>query len=180
MSASNLLENYQEYRTRRFLRNEAVTGNWLPGWRTRARRRVLVSALAGIFAAMIAIGVVCLWSMLVGPLLWVTAAVLFLPTWTILQVVSSRQSDAPRAALDEREIAERDSARSIGLTITQSLTLLPTFALVFASAGDAVSGSVVYACGLWIITALMIGGCSPAMILAWSRPDPEPDDLEVA
>jgi hypothetical protein len=29
---------------------------------------------------------------------------------------------------------------------------------------------------LMVLTVLMIGGCSPAMILAWVRPDPDPED----
>ncbi|MBF6068615.1 hypothetical protein IU443_11880 [Nocardia farcinica] len=180
MSATNLLENYQAYRTRRFLQNEAITGRWLPGWRTRTRRRALVIALAVEFAALIAIGAICLASMTIGPLLWLVACVLFLPTWTILQVVSSRQSDAPRDALDEREIAERDSARSIGLTITQTLAMLPAFVLIVASSLNETNPGFGYACGLWIVTALLIGGCSPAMILAWNRPDPDPEDAGVA
>ena len=35
-----------------------------------------------------------------------------------MQIVAGRRGDAPRGALDEFEIAQRNSARSIGLTIT--------------------------------------------------------------
>ncbi|WP_067660694.1 hypothetical protein [Nocardia harenae] len=175
MSATDLLATYQEFRTRRFLRNEARTGAWLPGWRTRSRRRALVLALAALFTAMIAVGAVCVVNMELGPLLWIPPVLLFLPTWTVLQVVSSRQSDAPRNALDEYEIAERDAARSIGLTITQSVAIIPVFALVAAAAMERLSIGFGYACGLWMITALLIGGCSPAMILAWNRRDIEPE-----
>ena len=52
-------------------------------------------------------------------------ALLFFPLWTMLQIVSGRQGDAPRDALDEWEIQQRNSARSIGLTVTQLLTLVP-------------------------------------------------------
>lgn len=173
MSATDLLANYQEYRTRRFLRNEARTGAWLPGWRTRSRRRALVLALAALFAAMIAVGALCAVDMRIGPLLWMGPVLLFLPTWTVLQVVSSRQGDAPRQALDEYEIAERDAARSIGLTITQSVAIIPVAVLIIAASAEKLSPELGYACGLWGITALLIGGCSPAMILAWNRPDPE-------
>ncbi|MFC3961928.1 hypothetical protein [Nocardia jiangsuensis] len=175
MSATDLLANYQEFRTRRFLRNEARTGAWLPGWRTRSRRRALVLALAALFAAMVAVGAVCVGNMRIGPLLWMVPVLLFLPTWTVLQVVSSRQSDAPRNALDEYEVAERDAARSIGLTVTQSVAIIPAFALVIGASLESLSVGFGYACGLWTITALLIGGCSPAMILAWNRPDPEPE-----
>ncbi len=85
--------------------------------------------------------------------------------------------DAPRDALDEWEIQQRNSARSIGLTVTQLLTLLPAMYLIFVGALDVDHSNVPYAAGLLVVTALMVGGCTPAMILGWTRPDPEPDDL---
>ncbi|WP_267469842.1 hypothetical protein [Nocardia amamiensis] len=33
-----------------------------------------------------------------------------------------------------------------------------------------------YAGGVMLLTALLVGGCTPAMILAWTRPDAEPED----
>jgi hypothetical protein len=33
-----------------------------------------------------------------------------------------------------------------------------------------------YAGGLMTITVLLVGGCTPAMVLGWSRTDPEPED----
>jgi hypothetical protein len=29
------------------------------------------------------------------------------------------------------------------------------------------------------LTTLLIGGCTPGMILGWTRPDPEPEDTAV-
>ncbi|QNG17713.1 hypothetical protein G4H71_05830 [Rhodococcus triatomae] len=173
---TSLLGRYQQHRTRQFLKQEDQFRTWLPGWRTQARRRVLVVVLAATFAFVFAVGVVCLFDMIVGPLLWLVAVAIFLPTWTILQIVSGRQSDAPRDALDEWEIQQRNSARSIGLTVTQVLTIFPAIFLVASAAFESSGRASTYAGGLWVLTTLIIGGCTPAMILAWTRPDPEPED----
>ena len=71
-------------------------------------------------------------------------------------------------------MAQRNNARSIGLTITQNLMLVPIFYLIF---GSVITGGtdtdMAYAGGLMALTVLLVGGCSPAMILGWSRPDDE-------
>lgn len=174
---TTLLERYQGFRTRRFLQNEARYRTWMPGWRTQRRRRLLVVLLALTFVFMVAVGVVCHFDMVVGPLLWLPACLFFFPLWTTLQIVSGRRGDAPRDALDEWEIQQRNSARSIGLTVTQLLTLVPGLYLIFVGAQDGDHSNVPYAAGLLVVTALMVGGCTPAMILGWTQPDPEPEDL---
>lgn len=171
-----MLERYEDFRTRRFLRREAQTASWLPRWRTRTRRRALVVALAVVFTGMFVTAVGSYFSdtIVLG---WVALLVLFLPIWTTLQIVSSRQSDAPRFALDEREIAERNSARSIGLTVLQWLMLLPIFALTWGAGFDGIDHrALAYSGGGTVLSALLLGGCLPAMILAWTIPDPDPDD----
>ena len=177
MADASLLRRYQDVRTRRFLRQEARFRHWLPRWRTRRRRRLLVAALTAILVGMAAVSLVCLWNRNLGASLWLPACASFLVVWTSLQIVSGRQGDAPRDALDEWELAGRDSARSIGLTVTQTLTFVPAMLLVVVGAqADTVDAGFVYSAGLLVLTTLICGGCSPAMILAWTRPDPEPDD----
>ncbi|WP_305094077.1 hypothetical protein [Prescottella sp. R16] len=180
MPDTTVLERYQNFRTRRFLRNEERYRHWLPRWRTRRRRRLLVVVLAVILTCMAAVGGVCLVDMTAGALLWVPAVAVFLVTWTTLQIVSGRQGDAPRDALDEWELQQRDSARSIGLTVTQVLTFLPAAVLVVTGSrvGAVVDTRFLYAAGLFVLTTLIVGACTPAMILAWTRPDPETDDRQ--
>lgn len=180
MADPGLLAQYQDFRTRRFLRNEERYQHWLPRWRTQRRRRLLVAALAAVLATMAVVGVVSIGDMDRGALLWLAACAAFLVTWTTLQIVSGRQGDAPRDALDEWELQQRDSARSIGLTVTQVLTFLPAAFLMLAGLrepGD--PAALLYSSGLLVLTTLMAGACTPAMILAWTRPDPDPDpDLQ--
>lgn len=172
----NVIDRYQDFRTRRFLMNDARYRRFLPGWRTRKHRRVMIVALLAIFAAMLAVGGVCLVDMGTGPMLWLPVGGAFMIVWTMLQIVSSRPGDAPRDALDERELRERDAARSIGLTVTQCLAFIPAAMLVIAGASGVESANLAYAAGIFVVSTLIIGACTPTLILAWTRTDPEPDD----
>jgi hypothetical protein len=177
-TAPNLIDRYQGYRTRRYQKQEKAWSTWLPGWRTRQRRRTLVVALGATFTVMLAVGVMCAFGLQWAPLIWLPATVAFTVLWTMLQVVSSRQGDAPTPALDEYEVQQRNSARSIGLTVTLYLTMVPVFYLIFGSAiTDGTDENMAYAGGLLALTTLLIGAATPAAILAWTRNDPEPDPV---
>lgn len=168
-----LIERYRDHRTRRFLNYESTWSAALPAWRSQRRRRILVGALAGTFTVMFAVSVLCALGVRAAPLLWLPACAVFFPLWLVLQIVSGRQGDAPRDALDEFEIAQRDSARSVGLTVTQYLMLIPIFYLIFGAVlTDGADENMAYAGGLMSVTMLLVGGCTPAMLLGWTRPDP--------
>ena len=172
MSDASLIDRYQTYRARRFLKHERTYANLLPAWRMQRRRRMLVAGLATTFTIMAAVSLLCAFGIRWAPLLWLPACLVFFPLWLALQIVSGRQGDAPLATLDEFELAQRNSARSIGLTVTQNLMLLPIGYLIF---GAVLTGGtdvdMAYAGGLMALTVLLIGGCTPAMILGWTRPD---------
>jgi hypothetical protein len=169
-----LIDRYQNYRTRRFLKHERTYANALPGWRTQRRRRILVLGLSFTFALMFAVSLLCAFGMRWAPLLWLPACLLFFPLWIMLQIVSSRQGDAPQGALDEYEVQQRNSARSIGLTVTQNLMLIPIGYLIIGSViTRGTDVDMAYAGGLMALTVLLIGGCMPAMILGWIRPGPD-------
>jgi hypothetical protein len=172
-----LIDRYQAYRTRRFLKHERTFSKALPAWRNRSRRRALVIGLALTFGFMFAVGVVCAFGVGWAPLLWLPACALFYPMWMALQIISGRQGDAPQATLDEYEIQQRNSARSIGLTLTQNLMLIPIGYLIVGSVVTrGTDVDMAYAGGLMALTVLLIGGCAPAMILGWTRVDPDTED----
>lgn len=176
-TTNSLIDRYQAHRTRRFVANESKWSQMLPAWRSRSRKRKLVVSLVATFVFMFAVGVVCHFGVWWGPLLWLPACVAFFPLWIALRIVSGRLDDAPEDTLDESEIKLRNSARSIGLTVTQSLGfLVAMYLIVGAVLTNNENADLVYAGGLFALTALLIGGCTPAMILAWTRPDPDPDD----
>ena len=174
MPDSTLLDRYQHYRAERFRKHERTYAHSLPTWRTQRRRRMLVRGLAITFAFMFVVSLLCAFGVDWAPLLWLPACLVFFPMWLTLQIVSGRQGDAPDATLDEYELSQRNNARSIGLTITQNLMLIPLFYLIF---GSVITGGadtdMAYAGGLMALTVLLIGGCTPAMILGWTRPDPD-------
>jgi hypothetical protein len=174
MPEANLIDRYQNYRARQFSKHERKYADSLPGWRIQRRRRILVGALGLTFACMAVVSVACAFGVRWAPLLWLPACLFFFPLWVMLQIVSGRQGDAPDATLDEYELAQRNSARSIGLTITQYLMLVPIFYLIFGAVlTDGADTDMAYAGGLMATTVLLIGGCAPAMILGWTRPDPD-------
>jgi hypothetical protein len=127
---------------------------------------------------MLGVSLLCAFGIRWAPLLWLPACLLFFPLRILLQIVSGRQGDAPQAALDEYEVQQRNSARSIGLTLTQNLMLLPIGYLIIGSTitqnvTAATTVDMAYAGGLMALTVLLIGGCTPAMILGWIRPSPD-------
>lgn len=177
MTTGSLLDRYEDYRTRRFLKNEEITAGWMPNWRTRRRRRILAVAVTVLIALMFATAITSYFTM-TAAVVWLPVALIFLPTWTCLQIVSGRQSDAPRHALDEREITERNSARSIGLSVAQALLLVPIFILLFGASIDSLDHqALAYSMGGFALAAILFSGCLPAVLLAWTRPDDDPEDL---
>lgn len=174
-TSHTVIDRYQAYRARRFLKHERTYTNALRSWRTQQRRRMLIVGLALTFAFMFAVSVLCAFGLQWAPLLWLPACLVFFPLWFILQIVSGRQGDAPQATLDEFELQQRNSARSIGLTVTQYLMMVPIFYLIFGAVStEGADADMAYAGGLMATTVLLIGGATPAMILGWIRPDPEP------
>ncbi|MDV3128894.1 hypothetical protein M1247_28585 [Mycobacterium sp. 21AC1] len=174
MSSPTLIDRYQDFRTRRFLKHERTYANTLRSWRTQQRRRMLVVGLGIALAFMFAVGVVCAFGVKWAPVLWLPACLLFFPLWIMLQIVSGRQGDAPLAALDEFELQQRNNARSIGLTLTQYLMMIPIFYLIIGAViTEGTDTAMAYAGGLMVLTILLAGGCAPTMILGWIRPDPE-------
>ena len=123
---------------------------------------------------MAVVSVLCALGFRGAAIAWLPATLVFFPLWLMLQIVSGRQGDAPHATLDEFELTQRNNARSIGLTVTQNLMLVPIFYLIIGSvATDFANGDIAYAGGLMALTVMLIGGCLPAMILGWTRPDPD-------
>ena len=172
-----LFQRYQAYRTQRWLERNKQTAGMLPGWRSRKRRRALVIAVAAALTVMFIAGLLCAFRLDWAALIAGISALIFLPSWTMLRITSQSQDSAPAGALDEMEITQRDTARSVGLTITQVLSLVPLLYLVFSGAlfPEADAFGTAYAGGVMILATLAGGGCAPAMILAWTRPDPDPE-----
>ncbi|MBY6538247.1 hypothetical protein HQ325_06150 [Rhodococcus sp. BP-349] len=174
--SDTVLERYQAFRTRRYLQNEARYAHYLPGWRTRSRRRLLVWILVASLAALAASAVFILVGPEWAPLTALPGAIVMIVSWTTLQMVTGRRSDAPADALDEWDLERRNAARSIGFAITQGTVMVPALALMWATSFTdnprlALGGSVI------ILSGLLVGICSPGIILAWTAPVDDPDEF---
>ncbi|WP_063035527.1 hypothetical protein [Nocardia grenadensis] len=175
---TTLLDRYQAYRVRRWLVRKKQIAGMLPGWRTTPRRRALVVLVIAALAALFVTGVLCAFGLAWAALFAGLSALVFLPSWTMLRIVSQAQDNAPAETLDEMEFAQREKARSFGLSVTQGLTVLPLMYLVWSGAlfPEADAFRTAYAGGVMVLATLLAGGCAPAMILAWNRSEPEPEN----
>ncbi|MCA0156580.1 hypothetical protein LB823_10240 [Tsukamurella sp. M9C] len=179
MTTTSMITRYQERRARKFREDEERFSTLLPSWRTRPRRRMLVAALLVDYLFMFVVAVLCHFDVPNAPLLWLPACLLLFPIWITVQIVSGRQGDAPAAALDEWEVEQRNEARSIGFSVTSGLVLLAVAYTVITSVVAQPDGNTAwhYASGLFTLVALLIGMTTPAMILAWTRPDADAEDV---
>ncbi|GAB2650916.1 hypothetical protein [Nocardia goodfellowii] len=176
-TTNGLLDRYQDYRVRRWQIQEQRLSGMLPGWRNRRRRRALAVTVVLALAVMFIAGLLCAFDVRWAAVALLPAALIFVPVWGMLRIVSHVQDTAPAAALDELEVAQRNTARSIGLSVTQFLVLPPVFYLIFVSAvfPDIGTFQSAYAGGVMVLATLLTGGCTPGLILAWNRLDPEPE-----
>ncbi|AMY23971.1 hypothetical protein HQO38_14035 [Rhodococcus fascians] len=169
----SIFSRYQEARTRVFLENEKTYANWLPGLRPQKRRRAFVAFLLVLLAASAGFALsepVFDWA--IGS--WGICYIVFTFAAIVLGIVSNRRAEAPVDALDELEVQLRNEARSIGLTVTQALGTAAAAYLflgsIFGATNFGISG------GALMLTALSAGGATPAMLLAWTTPDYDPED----
>ncbi|MDZ7928716.1 MAG: hypothetical protein U5N21_00945 [Rhodococcus sp. (in: high G+C Gram-positive bacteria)] len=170
----NILSRYQQSRTQMFLDSDKHYANFLPGLRAQKRRRTFVIALIVVLAlqAGFALATLGLRGALGG---WALSYIAFSFASIVLGIVSHSRAEAPEEALDEYEVARRNHARSIGLTVTQVLGTAAA-AYLFLGAMFLDNPDLALSGGALVLTALSAGKCTPAMILAWTTPDPEPED----
>ncbi|MGB7364962.1 MAG: hypothetical protein WA931_18205 [Rhodococcus sp. (in: high G+C Gram-positive bacteria)] len=174
--SENVLDRYQTYRIRRYLKHQAQYADSLPSWRSQSRRRTLVVVLTVSLVYLAAASVFTIVGPDWAPITWVPGALVMIGTWSMIQRVVGRKNDAPADALDEWDLERRNNARSIGFTVTQALVMTAAFVLVFgANFIDADQLSL--GGGYLVIVALIAGICTPGIILAWTSPDPDPEDI---
>ncbi|MFI8567404.1 hypothetical protein ACIGGF_12680 [Rhodococcus sp. NPDC078407] len=172
-TSTSIFSRYQEARTRVFLENEKTYANWLPGLRVQKRRRGFVVLLLLLLAASAGFALLePAFDWAIG--FWGICYIVFAFATIVLGIVSNRRAEAPVDALDELEVQLRSEARSIGLTVTQVLGTAAAAYLflgsIFGATNLGISG------GALMLTALSAGGATPAMLLAWTTPDPDPED----
>ncbi|MGJ0119681.1 hypothetical protein ACQ7HM_10785 [Williamsia sp. MIQD14] len=172
-----LWRRYENWRAGRYERLLAKNASKFPRLRNRRSFRRLVGLLIVFLIVLTISAVIAFFSSVwfVAPYL----ASLFgiLATLSILKVVTGAIADAPVSALDEIQLAQRNSARSIGYIVLYTLTFIPfMFLILMGSAFEKVSGQNVYGVGVVLVTIALIGSCTPTILTSWWLDDPDPED----
>jgi protein-S-isoprenylcysteine O-methyltransferase Ste14 len=169
---------YEAWRVRTYEKTLAKNARRLPGMRNRRGARILA---AGVLVSLLLLLAASVMSFVLQPWYFIpfgAGLVGVLGFLRLLAIVTGNIAEAPVASLDELQLAKRNSARSIGYIVLFGLMFVPYLALIFVgSAFDSVSGDTVYGFGILLITFMLIGTCSPTLLLAWWTEDPDPEDF---
>jgi hypothetical protein len=171
-----LWRRYDNWRAERHLRfNEKHAGR-LRSWRNRrGARRLVRIQVASLAVALIGAGMAFGTPWFVVP--FVLGLVGSLAAQYALRVVTGSVADTPVPALDEIQLAQRNSARSIGFFALYSLMFIPYAILMILGSRDSVSGDLVYGTGILQITLVVAAVVLPTMLTAWWMNDPDPEDM---
>ncbi|WP_200932732.1 hypothetical protein [Williamsia sp. Leaf354] len=171
---------YENWRARRYERLLVKNATKWPRLRTRRWFRRLVVLLAMFLLLLLVAAVIAFftneWLFFIPYLVSLSG---ILATLVLLKTVTGSVADAPVSALDEIQLAQRNSARSIGYLVLFTLSFIPFMMLiVMGSAFALVSGRNVYGIGVLLITTTLIGTCTPTMLTSWWMADPDPEDFD--
>lgn len=170
-----LWRRYDEWRAQRHLRFAAKYAQKLPRWRNRRSYRRLVMWQVGNVLIALAAAILAFSTDWFGiPFLLAVGGCL--ACQHCLRIVTGSVADAPVTALDEIQLAQRNSARSIGFVAVYSLMFIPYVILVVVGTRDWVSGQTVYGTGILLITLVLFGTLLPTLLTAWWMSDPDPED----
>ena len=148
-------------------------GARLPGWRTAARRRLLVRltwASLGIMAAIAVAGY--FWFPII--LAWLPMTVVICTVWTMLRVTIDSKDTAPARYLDEFETATLLRARSRALNLVTGGLFVISLVLIFGSSLELGDGHrLAYMMGGLGIILFLAGAAIPASVMARTMDDGE-------
>lgn len=160
------LETYRKQQER--------TTNLLPGWRSQARRRLLVSSYM-IIAGLTTLGVLLIpgSNLYLLPLIAGLGALAML--WTIIRITIDSEDQAPPEALDEYQFERLESYRSFAFRLYGFFSSGIAFFLITLGSvipDLAVNPRAIYMVAgyLLLLITLTVGGY-PALALAWNKPD---------
>lgn len=171
---------YENWRAVRYERSIGKYAGRYPNMRNRRAFRRLTLTLGAFLVTLVVAGVYAMFTQLWFWIPFVIGLIGTVSTLTILRIVTGSVADAPVSALDEIQLAQRNSARSIGYIVLFSLMFIPYLLLIFlGSAMDLVSGQNVYGIGVLLISLVLVGSSTPTILVSWWQADPDPDDFAV-
>ncbi|MEO9327120.1 hypothetical protein [Gordonia aurantiaca] len=169
---------YEDWRGRRHQAFNARHAHRLTSWRNQRSFRRLVIALLCSLAVVIAGSTLAFvgsnWFILPFGL----GLVAVLLTLGALRIVTGSVADAPVTALDEIQLAQRNSARSFGFFVLYVTMFVPYAVLIAMSTQDEVPGDWVYGSAILLISLVLTAACVPTMLVAWWMSAPDPEDYE--
>jgi hypothetical protein len=169
------LTAYWERRLDKLDENERRRARQLPGWRTRKHRRGLVAVLALADLALIA-GAANFTTApsSVFPAFWLSGLVVGGFAFVVLRILTGRMCGSFSRLLDEREREWRHRVTYIGYQgLSYLMVIAFLYGVVIAHTED---GGVR---GAMMLSALLVTGTTiPSIVLGWSLPDDDPEDLE--
>lgn len=159
----------------RYAKNLARTRGSLPGWRTPARRRLLVRLNWACIAIMAAIAVAgYFWFPII--VVWLPMTVAICTVWTMLRITIDAKDTAPATYLDELESATLLEARSRALNLVNGGLFVISMVLIFGSSLELGDGHrLAYAMGGLGILTFLAGAIVPAAAMARTM-DPGDDE----
>lgn len=173
-----LWRRYEEWRGQRHQEFNDKNAHRLTSWRNRRMYRRLVLAQMFFAAALIASSIVAFFGMSLFLLPFIIGLAGIITTLYLLRIVTGSIADTPVTALDEIQIAQRNSARSIGFTVLYAVMFIPYAVLIVLSFRDEVPGQAIYGAAILLISLVLSAICVPSMLTAWWMADPDPEDLE--
>ncbi len=103
-------------------------------------------------------------------------AVVTITSQRLLRIITGSVGDAPVSALDEIQLAQRNSARSIAFIVLFSLMFIPYFILIAMSIPDHIDRQAIYGVAILLISLVLAAGVLPSMLTAWWMADSDPED----
>lgn len=171
-----LWRRYDAWRGERHIRFVRKHARDLMSWRNRrGYRRVVMAQMLSVSITLVATLISFFnnaW-FLIPFLIGVTGT---LVCQRILRIITGSVGDAPVSALDEIQVAQRNSARSIAFIVLFTLMFIPYFVLVAFSLADHVDGQLIYGSAILIVSLLLMAATLPSMLTAWWMADADPED----
>lgn len=172
-----LWRRYDAWRADRHAKFNARYAGTLTGWRNRRSvRRLVLLQIVGLLVIIASSIVAFITYWFFVP--FIVGLAVAMGAMIMLRIVTGSIVEAPASALDEIQLAQRNSARSFGYITLYTLMFIPYTVLIVIGGRDQVDGQVVYGAGILLISMLLTGTMVPNMLTSWWIDDPDPEDFE--
>lgn len=171
-----LWRRYDEWRGQRHVRFNQRHAGKLMSWRNRRAARRIVLAETVVLVVLLASAVVAFFTYAFF-IPFIIAIVGAFVVQYLLRIVTGSIAETPVTALDEIQLAQRNSARSVGFIALFSLMFIPYIILIVLGTREQVHGQLVYGTGILLISLVLTGALVPTMLTAWWSDDADPEDF---